>query len=119
MAESRGVRRVGYFDCAGGGVKDPKSPKALAILNMEFGTHSHKVRVGNGLMLVNHEVNRNEPGASIDFRGGLAIYDIETRAGPRSSQNGKPPDKESTATITTVATSTAHRLLRDITATSS
>lgn len=101
MAESRGVRQVAYFDCAGGGqivvengyayighmksphgttivdVKDPKSPKALASLNMEFGTHSHKVRVGNGLMLVNHEVNQNEPGASADFRGGLAIYDIE------------------------------------------
>jgi hypothetical protein len=107
MAEALGIKRVGYFDCAGGGqvvvkdgfayighmksphgttivdVRDPKLPKAVANLGMELGTHSHKVRVENGLMLVNHEVNQNEPGASADFRGGIAIYDVENPHTPK------------------------------------
>src|SRR5439155_635963 len=73
---ARGVRQVGYFDCAGGGqvvvdgrvafvahmkaphgttlvdVSDPSRPRQLASIEVEPGTHSHKVRAGNGLMLV-------------------------------------------------------------------
>jgi hypothetical protein len=81
MGSGAGIRQVGTFDCAGGGqvvvenniayvahmrsphgtsvidVSDPKKPKELATIAMPQGTHSHKVRVGNGLMVVNHETN--------------------------------------------------------------
>jgi len=107
MSSARGVRRVGYFDCAGGGqvvvesgiayighiksphgttivdVKDPKNPQQVAEFGMALGTHSHKVRVGNGLMVVNHEVNFAEPGVSPDFRGGIVIYDVSDPRKPR------------------------------------
>ena len=78
MGAGVGIRQVGYFDCAGGGqvvvenniayvahmrsphgtsiidVSDPKNPKELATLGMPQGAHSHKVRVGNDVMVVNH-----------------------------------------------------------------
>jgi len=81
MAQGKGMREVGYIDCAGGGqivvkgsfayignmsapdgtviydVRDPKHPKELARLGMITGTHSHKVRVENDLMVINREVN--------------------------------------------------------------
>jgi len=107
MGSGVGVRQVGYFDCAGGGqvvvenniafvahmrsphgtsiidVSDPKHPKELAMLGMPHGAHSHKVRVANGVMVVNHEINhadmRPRPA---DFRGGLGIYDISRPASP-------------------------------------
>ena len=80
MGSGAGIRQVGYFDCAGGGqvvvedgiayvahmrsphgtslvdVSDPRNPKEIATIAMPQGTHSHKVRVGNGLMVVNHEI---------------------------------------------------------------
>src|SRR5439155_10914187 len=76
-----GVKQVGYFDCAGGGqvvvdgrvafvahmkaphgttvvdVSDPARPRQLASIEVPAGTHSHKVRAGNGLMLVNREAH--------------------------------------------------------------
>src|SRR6266498_5095963 len=78
-ASALGLRQVAYFDCPGGGqvvvdgcvayiahmkaphgttlvdVSDPASPRPLATLEVPTGTHSHKVRAGNGLMLVNRE----------------------------------------------------------------
>ena len=81
MSSAKGLRQVGYFDCPGGGqivvagttafighmrapsgtsivdVADPAHPRLLARLEMPPGTHSHKVRVNNGLMLVNRERN--------------------------------------------------------------
>mgnify|MGYP003298690042 CR=1 FL=1 len=36
-------------------VADPRHPKLLATVPMPEGWHSHKVRVANGLMLVNRE----------------------------------------------------------------
>ena len=96
MGSGVGIRQVGYFDCAGGGqvvvengvayvghmrspygtsiidVADPRNPKELATLAMPQGAHSHKVRVGNGLMLVNHEANHaDDRPLPADFRGGL------------------------------------------------
>jgi len=58
---------------------------------MPTGTHSHKVRVGNGIMLTNREIlgvnaARGEtppPG----FRGGLGIYDVSNPAKPRHITN--------------------------------
>ena len=108
MGTGVGLREVGYFDCAGGGqvvvvdgiayighmrsphgtsvvdVRDPKNCKELAKIAMPPGTHSHKVRVANGLMVVNHEVNNADTSPiPADFRGGIGIYDVSTPAKPR------------------------------------
>src|SRR4029077_17455474 len=89
-----GIRQVGYFDCAGGGqavvsgttayiahmkaphgttvvdVSDPAHPRTLAELTIPASVHSHKVRVVNGVMLVNWEAApRTERGPG--FEGGL------------------------------------------------
>src|SRR5262249_25227108 len=104
MSSAKGVRVVGHFDCAGGGeiivergiayighmasphgtpvidVRDPKNPKQLAELSMPAGTHSHKVRVANGLMVVNHEAAGTPPA---DWRGGFGVYDVSDPARPR------------------------------------
>ena len=115
MSKAKGIRQAGYFDCPGGGqvvvegatayighmrnphgtsvvdVADPKNPKLLATIAMPPGTHSHKARVGNGIMLTNHEVlgaktARGEVAPS-DFRGGLGVYDIANPAKPRLITN--------------------------------
>src|SRR2546428_5915509 len=82
---ARGVKQVGYFDCPGGGqvvvdgrvafiahmkaphgttlvdVSDPAKPRQLASIEVPPGTHSHKVRAANGLMLVNREAHGGHP----------------------------------------------------------
>jgi len=87
-ASARGVKQVGYFDCAGGGqvvvdgrvayvahmkaphgttivdVGDPANPRQLASIEVPPGTHAHKVRAGNGLMLVNREAHGQGAGAN-------------------------------------------------------
>src|SRR5262245_15945171 len=104
MSSAKGVREVSHVDCAGGGqivvdrgiayighmasphgtsiidVRDPKHPKPLAELQMPVGTHSHKVRVSNGLMIVNHEA-AGEPPAG--WRGGFGVYDVSDPSKPR------------------------------------
>lgn len=48
------------------------------------GTHSHKVRVADGLMVVNRERNGADPSAPpADFGGGLGIYDVSKPQQPR------------------------------------
>ena len=106
MAETHGLRSVGYLDCAGGGqvvvsgttayvahmkaphgttivdVSDPARPRTLAELTIPPDVHSHKVRVVDGVMLVNREAPpRTQPGPS--FRGGLGIWDVSQPARPR------------------------------------
>jgi hypothetical protein len=101
------VREVGYFDCAGGGqvvvsdgiayighmhspygtsivdVSDPKRCRELARIGMPAGTHSHKVRVANGLMVVNHETNSADSNPVPEgFLGGIGIYDIANPGAP-------------------------------------
>ena len=105
-ASARGLRQVGYFDCPGGGqvvvdgrvayiahmkgpdgttlvdVSDPKAPRRLAGLEVPPGTHSHKVRAANGLMLVNREAHpAHKPEAGVT--GGLGIYDVSDPSRPR------------------------------------
>ena len=82
MPRMKGLRKIGYFDCPGGGqvyvdkgfayvahmdgpdgttivdVKDPKRPRSVAHLQVPPGVHSHKVRVVNDLMLVKWEAPR-------------------------------------------------------------
>jgi hypothetical protein len=108
MGSGVGIRQVGYYDCAGGGqvvvenniayvahmhaphgtsivdVRDPKNPKELATISMPQGAHSHKVRYGNGVIVVNHEVNfADKRPLPADFRGGFGVYDVSTPAKPR------------------------------------
>src|SRR5215471_1955482 len=79
MSQSEGVRRLAWLDCAGGGqvavdgqfafighmeaphgtsvvdVADPRNPRIVAEIDIPPGLHSHKVRVANGIMVVNRE----------------------------------------------------------------
>ncbi len=107
MGQGKGIKEVGYVDCAGGGqvvvknniayignmaapdgtvivdVSDPKNPKELARLGMMLGTHSHKVRVANNLMVINRERNPYQLGAPDSYNGGLGIYDVSTPGKPK------------------------------------
>ena len=115
MVSSKGIREVAYFDCAGGGqvvvernvayigamrnphgtlvvdVSDPKRPRQIAELSMPPCTHSHKVRVSNGIMVTNREVLRAGVAQgevlSEGFQGGLGIYDISNPAKPKLITN--------------------------------
>ena len=125
MGQGSGMREVGYFDCAGGGqvvvvdniayighlqsphgtslvdVGDPRHCRELASIGMPPGTHSHKVRVANGLMVVNHELMAPAPAA------------------PASSRAGPPAARAYTGSISTGATSTCRRRSRATSAPSS
>jgi hypothetical protein len=103
-ASAQGVRQVAWFDCPGGGqvvvdgrvaciahmkaphgttlvdVSDPASPRRLATLEVPAGTHSHKVRAVDGLMLVNREGHGAQPGTGA---GGLGIWDVSAPDRPR------------------------------------
>src|SRR5437868_3804024 len=101
---ARNTKQVAHIDVPGGGqvwvegttlfvghmknpngtsiidVRDPKRPELLATVPMPEGWHSHKVRVANGVMIVNHE--RFGQG-NADFGGGLGIYDVSTPSKPK------------------------------------
>jgi hypothetical protein len=62
-------------------IADPKNPRLLARVDIPEGWHSHKVRVANGIMIVNHE--RNGKTGPEDFGGGLAIYDVSRPSAPK------------------------------------
>src|SRR5262249_49213570 len=106
MAQARGIKPIGYFDCPGGGqvvvdghtayvahmkaphgttivdVRDPANPRTLAELTIPPDVHSHKVRVVNDVMLVNREAApRTTPAGGV--RGGLGIYDVSRPDKPR------------------------------------
>ena len=107
MATGVGLRQAGFYDCAGGGqvvvesgiayighmpgphgtsvvdVRDPRIPKLLATFDMQPGTHSHKVRVANGLMVINHEINATTRSGAGRVQGGIGIYDVSTPPSPR------------------------------------
>jgi hypothetical protein len=96
---------VSHVDCPGGGqvwidgttlyiahmaaphgttlvdVSDPRRPRQVATIDIPDGWHSHKVRVSNGIMLVNHE-KIGQSGAA-DFGGGLGIYDVSQPSNPK------------------------------------
>ena len=105
-ASAQGLKQVGYFDCPGGGqvvvdrqvayiahmtaphgttvvdVSNPGAPRSLAALEVPAGTHSHKVRAANDLMLVNREAQpaHQPPPGTV---GGLGIYDVSNPSRPR------------------------------------
>jgi hypothetical protein len=62
-------------------VADPRSPRLLARVDLPEGWHSHKVRVADGIMLVNHE--KLGPSGPTDFGGGLGVYDVAKPAEPK------------------------------------
>ena len=96
---------VTRFDCPGGGqvwvegttmyvghmrptsgttivdVADPSHPKMLARIDVPEGWHSHKVRVANGIMVVNHE--KFGKAARAEIGGGLGIYDVSRPSEPK------------------------------------
>ncbi len=106
MGRGKGIREVGHCDCAGAGqvvvenniaylgnldspdgttiidVSDPKKPQRIAHLGMVPGVHSHKVRVGNGIMLANREVLSPDR-APKGFQGGLGVYDVSNPHKPK------------------------------------
>jgi len=62
-------------------VADPRKPRILARIDVPEGWHSHKVRVVDGIMIVNHE-KLGQDGDS-EFGGGLGIYDVSNPAEPK------------------------------------
>jgi hypothetical protein len=96
---------VARFDCPGGGqvwvdgttmyvghqrptsgttivdVADPGNPRLLARIDVPEGWHSHKVRVADGIMIVNHE--KFGKAARGEIGGGLGIYDVSRPSEPR------------------------------------
>ena len=106
LQSAQGLKEVAYFDCPGGGqvvvdrqvayiahmraphgttlvdVSDPSAPRQLATLEVPAGTHSHKVRAQNGLMLVNREAHGTAQLATGAPRG-LGIYDVSKPDRPR------------------------------------
>lgn len=105
MGRGVGIRELAWFDCAGGGqivvdgsfaylghmeaphgtsvvdVTDPLKPKTVAAIDIPPGLHSHKVRVANGIMLVNRERHGGGPSPG-DFVG-LRIFDVADPHHPR------------------------------------
>src|SRR6202162_1122159 len=105
MARSKNTRLLAHIDCPGGGqvwvdgktlyighmreptgttivdIADPVNPVVIARVEIPRGWHSHKVRVANGIMVVNHE--RQGKDGDPSFGGGLGIYDVSTPAQPQ------------------------------------
>ncbi len=106
MGQGIGIKEVANVDCPGGGqvvvqnhvayvgnmsnpdgttivdVRDPRKPRIVSRLGMLPGTHSHKVRVKNDLMLVNRELTSPHL-APEGYKGGLGIYDISRPMEPK------------------------------------
>src|SRR5215469_9315766 len=85
MGSGVGLRQVGYVDCAGGGQVIVQNGIAyVAHMRMPPGTHSHKVRVHDGVMVVNHELNHADPNpVPADFAPGFGVYDVSDAKKPR------------------------------------
>ncbi len=112
MGKAIGVREVGYFDCEGGGqivvdgnyayighvdkttgttivdVSDPKHPRQVANVPTAPGIHAHKVRVANGVMLMNREHPPRPKGPPLTAEEmaqpvGLGIYDVSDPTKPK------------------------------------
>lgn len=83
VAVEKGYAYVGHMDPPYGtsiiNVRDPKHPRLVAQLHVPEGIHSHKVRVGGDVMLVNYE----RYAGNKEAQGGLKIFDISKKAAPR------------------------------------
>lgn len=105
MALALNTKLLSHLDCPGGGqvwvegttlyighmrdpsgttivdVSDPRAPKVISRIDVPPGWHSHKVRVSDGIMVVNHEKLGQQ--GDTGFGGGLGIYDVSKPAEPR------------------------------------
>lgn len=63
-------------------VSDPSRPRVITQIERPLGTHTHKVQVRDGLLLVNHEKNRFEAEPPRAWSAGMAIYDVSDPASP-------------------------------------
>jgi hypothetical protein len=105
LPSARNTTLLSHIDCPGGGqvwvdgstlfvghmrwpsgtsiydVADPRRPRLLARIDLPEGWHSHKVRVANDIMVVNHE--KLGPNGPLDFGGGLGIYDVSRPSEPK------------------------------------
>ena len=69
---------VGHFGPSGMGtsildIADPSQPRVVLQWKAPPGSHTHKVQVADGLLVVNHELFRSEAPAPT----GLAVYDLD------------------------------------------
>jgi hypothetical protein len=84
-----GYAYIGHMDAPDGttviDVRDPKKPRIVAEIKIPAGSglHSHKARVGNGIMIVNHELTKPEVAKAAGITGGLVIYDVSNPAQPK------------------------------------
>ena len=77
---------VGHFGPSGMGtsildISDPSQPALVGQWPAPPGSHTHKVQVADGLLVVNHELFRSEGPAPV----GMALYDL---ADPFRRSNG-------------------------------
>src|ERR1700686_540508 len=131
MARSRNAQLVTHIDCPGGGqvwvdghflyvghmrqptgttiidVADPRSPKVVAGITIPSGWHSHKVRVANDLMIVNHERQGGE--ATAPLAAVLASTTFRILLSRDSSTNGAPTARACTGTISMGVTPISRR----------
>ena len=118
MPNAKNTKLVAHIDCPGGGqvwvegttlfighmrppsgtsivdVADPANPRPLARVEIPAGWHSHKVRVANGIMLVNHE-RQGQDGGTAEFLGKPAPASGHAdgrAAGPAGCGAGQHPD---------------------------
>ena len=79
VIRERDALYVGHFGISGMGtsvldVSDPSAPRLVRQLRAPAGTHTHKVQVADGLLLVNEEQFRGGSG----HRAGMVVYDVST-----------------------------------------
>lgn len=75
---------VGHFGPSGKGttildISDPSTPRVVRQWDAPPSSHTHKVQVADGLLLVNHELFRSEGPAPV----GMAVYDLSDPFDPR------------------------------------
>lgn len=83
MAEGSALY-VGHFGPTGMGtsildISDPTQPAVVKQWEAPPGSHTHKVQVADGLLLVNHELFRSDGPAPV----GMAIYDLANPFEPK------------------------------------
>lgn len=82
------VLYVGHTGTTGAGtsildVSDPRHPRLVRQWPAPAGSHTHKVQVADGLLLVNHEKFPYRAPASGPFSAGVAVYSLDDPLDPR------------------------------------
>jgi hypothetical protein len=78
------VLYVAHFGPSGKGttildISDRTDPRVVRQWDAPIGSHTHKVQVADGLLMVNHELFRSEGPAPV----GMAVYDLDDPFDPR------------------------------------